>query len=672
MDRASMSDEALKVLAARAGLATGWSDYRGVRRDVTPEALRAILRAMDLPAGTDSEIAESRRMLASATSREDSGFMTVRIGQAFTIPRPGGAARWVLEGGRTRDVRLRTGIDGMATLNAPTEPGYHTFEHGGQGLTVAVCPRRCWSVGDLARGGKPWGLAAQIYGVRDGETDGFGDFASLGRLARVAAGRGADALAISPVHALFAANPGQYAPYAPSTRLFLNVLHGDPGSGGTPPDARDSDGLIDWADVGQRRLDRLRAAHDRFRRDPGADRQAFDAFVAEGGDRLLNHARFEALDGRFRPRGLGHWRDWPDGFADVSNPATQAMSPGDPEVELHLFMQFLAARGLAKAQREAVDSGMRIGLIADLAVGMDGAGSHAWSSPRDVLTGVSVGAPPDLLGPEGQNWGLTALSPTGLLASGFSGFLATLRVAMRDAGGVRIDHAMGLSRLWVVPDGAKASEGTYLTYPFEDLLRLTALESWRHKAIVIGEDLGTVPPGFRDATTDAGILGMRVLWFERNRRNRFRAPTSWDRDAVAMSTTHDLPTIAGWWRGGDIDWRLKVDGDQDRAVRDRRGREADRAALWAVLRRTGAARGVSPDADHPEAIVDDTLKMIGNARCRLAIIPVEDALGLEEQPNLPGTIDEHPNWRRRLPPTATLTEGDAARRLGILDQARKR
>jgi 4-alpha-glucanotransferase len=242
---------------------------------------------------------------------------------------------------------------------------------------------------------------------------------------------------------------------------------------------------------------------------------------------------------------------------------------------------------------------------------------------------------------------------------------------MRNAGGVRIDHAMGLRRLWVVPDGAKASEGTYLTYPFEDLLRLTALESWRHKAIVIGEDLGTVPPGFREATTAAGIYGMRVLWFERTKANHFRAPSTWDKEAVAMSTTHDLPTIAGWWRGRDIDWRLKVGGDAERADADTRERGADRASLWSLLRRTGCAEDGAPDAGNPAPVIDAALKMIGQTPCRLAIVPLEDALGLEEQPNLPGTTDEHPNWRRRLPPTDALESGDAARRLDILSQARQ-
>jgi 4-alpha-glucanotransferase len=663
-----MTDKALRALSASVGLATDWLDFKNDRRDVSPEVLRAVLRALDLPADTASELKDSQRKIAQAASASGQPLLTATAGRRFDAGAEFATARWIFESGKSAAAKAVPGVDGNVGITAPATPGYHLLEAGDRSVTVAVAPRRGWRIPDVAGDARVWGLAAQIYSLRDGETEGFGDFAALGRFAGIAAAQGADAVAVSPIHALFAADPGRYGPYAPSTRLFLNVLYGDPGgSARGKPDTAD---LVDWKTTGAMRLKRLRQAYERFRDHPGDDKAAFDAFVTQGGERLLGHARFEALDARFRPRDIFHWREWPDGFADASSTATRGLRPDDPEVEIHLYFQFLAERGLAAAQREASVSGMRIGLIADLAVGMDGAGSHAWSAPTDVLTGVSVGAPPDLLGPEGQNWGLTALSPTGLAASGFGGFLETLRTAMRNAGGVRIDHAMGLRRLWVVPDGAKASEGTYLSYPFEDLLRLTALESHRNKAIVIGEDLGTVPPGFREATTDAGIMGMRVLWFERTRSNRFRAPSTWGAEAVAMSTTHDLPTIAGWWRERDIDWRLEVGGDAARATRDRNERATDRAVLWSALRRTGCAEGQAPDIADPAPVIDGALKLLGGAPCRLAIIPAEDVFGLVEQPNLPGTIDEHPNWRRRLPPSETLAEGDAANRLAILNQAR--
>ncbi len=246
------------------------------------------------------------------------------------------------------------------------------------------------------------------------------------------------------------------------------------------------------------------------------------------------------------------------------------------EVTRHAFYQFLADRSLGQAQAAARAAGMPIGLIADLAVGVDAGGSQCWSRPDETLIGLSIGAPPDLLSPRGQSWGLVAFSPRGLQLNGFSGYIDMLRAAMRHAGGVRIDHAMGLARLWVLPDGASAAEGVYLHFPLDDMLRLIRLESLRHQAIVLAEDLGTVPEGFQDKIGDAGMLGMRVLWFERAHDLGFTAPTGWTRGAVAMTSTHDLATVAGWWSGRDIDLA-------------RAGRHARR-------RRTGRARARPLDA----------------------------------------------------------------------------
>ena len=288
---------------------------------------------------------------------------------------------------------------------------------------------------------------------------------------------------------------------------------------------------------------------------------------------------------------------------------------------------------------------MRIGLISDVAVGMNPGGSHAWSRPQDLLLGLSVGAPPDLFNTRGQDWGLTAFSPQALLSTGFEPFIATLRAAMRAAGGVRIDHAMGLTRLWLVPRGAPPSEGAYLTYPLDDLLRLIALESHRHRAIVIGEDLGTVEPEFRERMAQAGIAGMDVLWFQRDGK-KFLPPAKWRRDAVAMTSTHDLPTVAGWWRGADIETRAKL-GLADEA-RERKERAQDRKSLWSAFRKDGVTTKTMPPSSEPAPAVDAAVAFTAQSPAPLALIPIEDVLGLTEQPNLPGTIDEHPNWRRRL------------------------
>ena len=271
------------------------------------------------------------------------------------------------------------------------------------------------------------------------------------------------------------------------------------------------------------------------------------------------------------------------------------------EVAFHAFCQWLADASRGAAQQAARDAGMPIGLIADLAVGTDGGGSHAWSHQRAILPDVTVGAPPDVFSPLGQDWGLTAFSPLEMRAGGFGAFLELARAAFRHSGGVRVDHAMGLQRLWVVPRGAGPGEGAYLQYPVDDLVRLLALESHRHRAIVIGEDLGTLPEGFHGRMEKAGILGMKVLWFEQEQDGRFRAPRHWPRNATAMTTTHDLPTVVGWWQGRDITWRAELDRFPDAATAQREEARRERGPRRAVDRlprkRRRHRRPAGPEAD---------------------------------------------------------------------------
>jgi 4-alpha-glucanotransferase len=383
---------------------------------------------------------------------------------------------------------------------------------------------------------------------------------------------------------------------------------------------------------------------------------------------------FEALHAREFAAGRWHWRSWAPELQDPGSPAVRAFAEAHAdEVGLHAFMQFLANQGLAEAQAAARAAGMPIGLIADLAVGADSGGSHCWSRQAEILPGMSVGAPPDLLSTSGQNWGLAAFSPTGLRENGYRAFLEMLRHAMRHSGGVRIDHALGLARLWVVPDGASAKDGAYVAFPTTDLLRLIALESSRAKAIVLGEDLGTVPEGFQETLIASGLLGMRVLWFERARDEGFIAPMHWSEQAVAMTSTHDLATVAGWWTGRDLEWRgrMGLSGGPERHAVEEAERVTDRAALWAAFEYSGAARGPMPPIASPAEAVDTAIRHMATAACDLVIVPIEDALGLIEQPNLPGTMDEHPNWRRRLdrPAANLLDDPRVAQRLQSLNKA---
>jgi 4-alpha-glucanotransferase len=496
-------------------------------------------------------------------------------------------------------------------------------------------------------GRRAWGLTAQLYALRRADDGGIGDFPALGQLARAAAGAGAAAIAISPVHAQFSGDPGAFSPYTPSSRAMLNVLHADPCEARPAPVDAEIDGLLDWRRAAPARLAACRRAFAALPAD-GEMAEAFAAFRRERGPALERHARFEALHAtRFAADpGQWDWHGWPEALSspDATGVTAFAAEAAD-EVAFHAFLQFLANRGLAQAQRDAVAAGMPIGLIADIAIGVSPGGSDAWCRRREMLNGLTIGAPPDVYNPAGQDWGVTTYSPHGLIAHGYEAFLDMLRTAMRHAGGLRLDHAMGLARLWVVPSGTGPAEGAYLRYPLDDLLRLVRLESWRHRAIVLGEDLGTLPYGFQGRLAAEGVAGMRVMWFERD-GDRFRPPSQWTRQAVAMTSTHDLPTVAGWWAGRDLDWRARL--DKPMQASDLTDRARDREALWQAFRDSGSAEGDMPGPDEADRIADAAAAHLGTASCELALLPLEDALALAEQPNFPNTVHEHPNWRRRF------------------------
>ncbi|MBB3911768.1 4-alpha-glucanotransferase [Sphingomonas desiccabilis] len=658
----------LHALATDAGLRIDWEDYAGEPQRVSDAALVKVLAALDLPADSEGTIAESRRRLADQATA--CSFVSADVGTPVPLPAGGlaaGAAGLELEDGSRRSLR----IDGRR-LPGIDVPGYHRLVQGDRVLRLAIAPRRCFGVADAAGGKRLWGPAVQIAGLRDTTPRAFGDFGSLAETARSFAAAGAGALAISPVHALFPADPSRYSPYAPSSRLFLNILYADPALAGHAVDEAASPELIDWSAAIPARLRQLRAA---FAARSDAVRVEVADYVRKGGDELLRHARFDALHAHFfAESGATGWQGWPTAFHDPAGDAVARFAAEHAEeVDFYLFCQWLAKRSLDAAQRVAIDGGMALGLIADLAVGMDGGGSHAWSRRDDLLTGLSLGAPPDLLGPEGQSWGITGFSPRALQRTGFEPYIATLRAALDHAGGIRIDHALGLRRLWVVPEGASPRDGAYLTMPLDDMLRVLAIESHRARAVVIGEDLGTVPEGFRPKMDARSMLGMRVLPFERD-EDGFIPAERWSEEAAAMTGTHDLATVAGWWVGRDIDWNWRLGRTRPDAVEadERATRAEERTLLWQAFTDGEVTDAAEPSADDPAPAVDAALAFIAGTPCELAILPIEDLIGAQEQPNLPGTIDEHPNWRRRMPAPASelLDRPEVARRVARINAMR--
>lgn len=663
----------LHDLAAAAGLQIAWEDAASRPQEVRDEALENILTALGLETDGERAIAHSLERLEEEAAAAN--FVSADCGEPVMLPpamlRPG-TAELVLEDGTSRSVEIVK--DGTALRTAPIHAiGYHRLVLGGREIRVAVSPARCRSIGDIAPGRRLWGPAIQIPSLIDRRASAFGDFGSLREAAGAFAARGADAMAISPVHALFPADASRYSPYGPSSRLFLNILLADPSLLGHPVAGSPLQPLIDWRTAIPQRLAELESAWAASR---GRIHGEVERFARAGGDELRLHATFDVLHAQFFHKAPEGWQAWPTEYHEPGGRAVAAFTADHREqIEFYIFAQWLATRSLEAAHREAKDAGMAVGLIADLAVGMDRGGSQAWSRPSDLLGGVSIGAPPDLLGPDGQNWGLAAFSPTALRRTGFDAFIATLRSALDHAGGIRIDHILGLNRMWIIPDGASASDGAYLRYPLEDMLRILAIESWRTGAIVIGEDLGTVPEGLRPALDARGVMGMRVLPFERTESGDFIPPRRWSRRAVAMTGTHDLPTTAGWWCGRDIEWTWRIGRASQAASEadEHMLRTRERTRLWQACKAAGAARGPEPAASAPQAAVDAAVSHVAGAACELAIVPLEDIFGLIEQPNLPGTMDEHPNWRRRMPDSteALLERPEVVRRLDKLNEARR-
>ncbi|WP_130907254.1 4-alpha-glucanotransferase, partial [Pseudomonas sp. Sample_16] len=560
-----MSDAQLEILASRAGLAVDWIDANGRPQKVAPAVLRNVLTGLGHPAGSAQEIDASLQELQQVQDTLHlPPLMTVDVGSGLDLARyfqPETPCEVHLEDGS----RLHLKLDAEAILPGLIPVGYQHVTIDGQTFTLAVAPERCYSVGDAVDSPIPraWGLSVQLYALRRAGDGGFGDTQALEDLARVAGERGAEALAISPLHAMFSNDTERYSPYSPSSRLFLNSLYCAPGSilgeramraaidaTGLGAELKDLEALplIDWPAAAAAKHKLLQALYEGFVQGEHPLHADFSSFRHAGGEALENHCRFEAIQETRAANGESlDWRQWPEQWR---NPRSAALAEFAEEnagrIGFFAFCQWLITRCLERAQAAARSSGMSIGLIADLAVGADGGGSQAWSRQDELLAALTVGAPPDILNRTGQGWGISAFSPEGLVRNGFRAFIEMLRANFAHAGGLRIDHVMGLQRLWVIPNGAPPADGAYLYYPIDDLLRLLTLESHRHKAIVLGEDLGTVPEGLREKLSARSMLGMRVLLFEQD-NTHFKPILDWPDNALATTSTHDLPTLNGWW-----------------------------------------------------------------------------------------------------------------------------
>ena len=511
-------------------------------------------------------------------------------------------------------------------------------------LDAAAEPQRVFQ-GD---GRRLWALAVQLYALRSRRNWGHGDFTDLAKLITLAAARGAAAIGLNPLHALFADRADEASPYAPNSRLYLNPLYIDveaipefPGLAAAglraEIEALRATEMIAYPRVAAAKLQGLRLAHASFRGGASAERRTdFESYRAEQSETLLRFACFETLRREYAPR---PWTDWPRPWRNPTRAELEAFRQAHAEdCEFHEFVQWIADRQLNACAEAARRYGMPIGIYTDLAVGIDRHGADAWSQQDAVLAGVAMGAPPDELNLQGQDWGLAPFNPHTLPAHDFAPLRQLLAAAMRHAGAIRLDHVLGLQRVFMIPLGRPAGEGAYVRFPFQQLLRVVAEESNRYRCIVIGEDLGTVPEGFREVLARWGLWTYRVMLFEREGDGRFRPPESYPAGAVATFNTHDLPTFRGWLEGYDL--RVKRDIGLDPG-------ESDEARAWAqqMLRAILAERASAYAADDIAAVAS----FLGATPSRLVVIALDDVLGVRDQINIPGTVDQHPNWRRKLP-----------------------
>jgi 4-alpha-glucanotransferase len=496
-------------------------------------------------------------------------------------------------------------------------------------------------------GRRTWVLAVQLYGVRSARNWGHGDFGDLAELLDIVADFGCGGIGLNPLHAQFYDRADCIgSPYSPNSRLFLNPLYIDVEA--LPEFDREhaatlAEGiarlreaeLVDYPAVARVKLAALHAAYRNFKLNgQPARRDDFSAYVAERGRPLQCFSAFEVL----RQKYPGPWWEWPEQWRNRTDDALHALLDGEADdIGFYQYLQWNAERQLARCRDIARHRNLPIGLYLDTAIGVDASGADAWMDQSIVLRGLSVGAPPDQFNPAGQDWGLTTYNPHGLVGSGFEPFRQMLRAAMRYAGAMRIDHVLGLMRLYVIPHGLPGSKGAYIRLPFADMLAVVAEESRRWHCIAIGEDLGTVPEGFRDTLSAWGVWSYLVVLFERSHDGSFKGPQHYAERAIATFNTHDLATFGGWMSDHDLKVKRAIDVDPGESDIDR---HHSRVALCSTLT---AVTG------HQQIGFEAVAAFLAATQARLVSIAIEDVLELKDQPNMPGTVSEHPNWRRRWP-----------------------
>jgi 4-alpha-glucanotransferase len=638
------TDRSLRALAQAQGIYLDFFDLHGARHETSPETLRALLKALGTEADSPAQVSEALDTQTASTGPTE---VIAMAGDPITVP-IASSSDWSLvsEHGDIVAEGHASGVIDLPRLRV----GYYDLHISGAQpgqRFVMVRPHRAPDLVSALRHDTCWGTAGALYGLRSATNGGLGNYGDLGAIAATFGQAGAQFLGVNPLHALGWAMEEIISPYSPSHRGMFNIDHiaVERGLGPTP----DAD-LIDYAAFRQRHRAALEA---QFKT---RDKAAFAAWSATCSEETRQFAEFEAISETH-----GHdFRTWP---IALQTPGAAARKAAGKRAEFHLWLQYLADTQIDAAQRDACASGMALGLYLDLAVGPRPDGAEVWINADTIARGVTIGAPPDHLSPEGQSWALAAHAPGPLAEARYAPLRSMLRRLMAKCGVLRIDHALGLLRSYWLPDDG--SPGGYITQPLESLLAVITIEAHRAGCLVVGEDLGLVPDGFRDAMNTAGLYSYAVWQFEANHLGELLPADTLPPYSLACFGTHDTPTLNGFWHGTDIEWWQRVGW---LSSGDRTSRHHHRAKQRASLRDVCDI----PDSAEIGDIADAIHRGLAQSPAALVSVQMDDVFGELEAQNLPGTINEHPNWRRRLSiPVEGMKQSTALRHISeVMTSAR--
>lgn len=702
--------DAFNHLCERCGITESYYDISGVHHVATLEARLSLMQSMGINVQCDQDIHHNLELIRlrdwqhivapAHVYQQSDGEHDIAL--VLNLSQTGEQIHWqiVEDNGKThsgywqfvtQNASEQCEINGVAhfrfhaPLPAVSDIGYHQLNLQLAGDTDAsslliATPETCYQPPAFEAGEKVWGISLQLYALRSKRNWGIGDFTDLINAIKTLAPLGVDVIGLNPLHALFPHLPENASPYSPSSRDFLNPVYLDIEAieeFGRNSDARqlvashefqarlqslrDCD-LVNYTGVWRAKTEVLNLLYEQFKEDLANEKsesvKIFRQYQLDGGKELFNFSLFEALQDDFyrQDASLETWQQWPEAFHHPESSTVKNWADSNHDkIEFHEYLQWQVQLQLSAAQQNCQQLGMRIGLYNDLAVGNEPFSSACWAEQAYYASGVGVGAPPDDFSLLGQNWGLPPQLPQALADDAYRLFIQTLQANMRQAGALRIDHVMGLMRLYWVPEGYSADQGTYVAYPFDDLLGILALESQRNRCLIVGEDLGTVPDEVRHQLWVKRILSYRILLFEKDwQQGTFKPPHEYPQFALCTSGSHDLPTLKGYWQGSDLELRdsLNLFPSDEIKHQQNNARRHDRYTIKLAL-------------NHEQLISDETLhdnsstdlsaeiflsiqRFLARSQSLLMMVQLEDLFSQVNQLNVPGTIDEYPNWRHKI------------------------